>query len=287
MSEGFHVTRVGVAQMCSGEDVEANLEDMTRLVDEAVASGAGLVMLPEGFAYLGAVAGRLAIAESLERPGPILGRCQALAREHRVHLLLGGFPEAADAQRTYNTCLMLDPNGAIVARYRKIHLFDVDLADGTRLQESASTAPGEDLTTARLGCGVLGLSICYDLRFPTLYQRLVDMGATMLTVPSAFTPTTGAAHWHVLLRARAIECQAWVLAPAQVGEHGGGRVSFGHALVVDPWGRVVADAGTEVSMLMVDIDPELVRRSRVQLPSLDHRRLDPAPATAAPMEDLR
>ncbi|MEE4361624.1 MAG: carbon-nitrogen hydrolase family protein [Pseudomonadales bacterium] len=265
--------RVGLVQLCSGADVAINLAATAAAVDTAVAQGAEVVMVPEGFACLGTAAERIAIAESLDDEGPILAACRALARRHRIHLLLGGFPEACDERRTWNTAVHLDPEGALLARYRKIHLFDVDLADGTRLTESASTAAGDQPVLTRFPFGRTGLSICYDLRFAALYETLVQGGARVLTAPSAFTASTGRDHWDVLLRARAIETQCWMLAPAQVGAHGGGRVSFGHSLAVDPWGRVVLDLGEEPGVGVVEIDPRIVDEVRRRLPSLRHRRM--------------
>jgi predicted amidohydrolase len=267
--------RFGLVQTTATDDLEGNLVATERAVGEAVSRGAEVVCVPEGFAWLGNAAGRLAIAEPLDEaaPGPILERCLALARSHRIDLLLGGFPEACDGERTWNTAVHVDPDGTLRARYRKLHLFDVDLPDGTRLEESASTAAGDVAVTTALPCGTTGLTICYDLRFPALYQRLVDAGARVLTVPSAFTATTGRDHWEVLLRARAIETQCWIVAPAQVGPHGGGRVSFGHSLVVDPWGRVVLDLGGEGPAVgVVEVDPGVADAVRDRLPSLRHRR---------------
>jgi predicted amidohydrolase len=267
--------RFGLVQTTATDDLEANLVATERAVGEAVSRGAEVVSVPEGFAWLGNATGRLAVAEPLDAaaPGPILERCLALARRHRVDLLLGGFPEACDDTRTWNTALHVGPDGTLRARYRKLHLFDVDLPDGTRLEESASTAAGDLAVTTELPCGTTGLTICYDLRFPALYQRLVDGGARVLTVPSAFTATTGRDHWEVLLRARAIETQCWVLAAAQVGPHGGGRVSFGHSLAVDPWGRVVLDLGDEGPAVgVVEVDPAVADEVRARLPSLRHRR---------------
>jgi predicted amidohydrolase len=268
---------VGLVQLCSTADVTANLAATEAGVGEAVALGARVVMLPEAFAYIGPPQGRLEVAESLDGDGPVLDRCRTLARRHGIDLLVGGFPEARDATRTWNTALHLDAAGELQARYRKIHLFDVDLDDGTRLLESETTAPGDAAVVADLPCGRTGLSICYDLRFPPLYRSLVDAGATVLTAPSAFTATTGRDHWHVLLRARAIECQSWMLAAAQVGAHGGGRVSFGHSLAVDPWGRVRLDLGTEPGVGLVQVDPEQMAEIRARLPSLRHARPFRAP----------
>lgn len=266
--------RVALVQMCSTEDVAANLRAAAESAARAADAGAATVMLPEAFAYLGRPAGRIAVAEPLDAgaDGPILAACRGIAREHEVHLLAGGFPEACDERHTFNTALHIDPAGQLRARYRKLHLFDVDLADGTSLRESSNTAAGDALVTTDLPCGTTGMTICYDMRFPQLYQRLVDAGATVLTAPSAFTTSTGAAHWHLLLRARAVECQAFMLAAAQTGEHGGGRSSYGHSLAVDPWGRVLLDMEDRLGVGLVDLDPDAVDAVRARLPSLRHRR---------------
>lgn len=267
-------TRIGIVQLCSHNDVVQNLQIVESLVADAVTQGAEVVFLPEAFAYIGADEGQIPLAETFTSPGPILSSCVNLAHTHGVHLIAGGFPEKATSDRIYNTCFHVSPAGDIQARYRKIHLFDVDLEDGTKLQESRTTAPGQQLITTELPFGILGLSVCYDLRFPRLYQSLIDAGAVAVTVPAAFTAYTGQAHWHVLLRARAIECQAYFIAPAQVGDHGyPGRQSFGHALVVDPWGTIVAECSTdEPSVAVAEINPSEVSRIRSQLPSLQHQR---------------
>lgn len=267
-------TRIGIVQMCSRRDVARNLKTVASLVAKASAQGAEVVFLPEAFAYIGSDEGQIPIAETFANPGPIFLTCVDLARSHEVHLIAGGFPERASVDKIYNTCFHIAPNGDIHASYRKIHLFDVDLANGTKLQESRTTAPGDEIVTTELPFGRLGLSVCYDLRFPRLYQSLVDAGAIALAVPSAFTAYTGQAHWHVLLRARAIECQAYIIAPAQVGDHEyPGRHSFGHALVVDPWGTVVAECSkSEPDVAIADIDPMEVERIRHQLPSLTNQR---------------
>ncbi len=188
-------------------------------------------------------------------------------------MIAGGFPERAPNDRAYNTCLHIVPDGRIVASYRKIHLFDVDLPDGTRMLESRNTSPGNEAVITELPFGTLGLSVCYDVRFPRLYQDLVDKGATALAVPSAFVNSTGRDHWHVLLRSRAIECQAYVIAPAQYGDHKHrNRRSFGHALIADPWGRVIAECEDDQDDVAVTtIDPAEVERVRTQLPSLKNR----------------
>jgi predicted amidohydrolase len=264
--------RAAVVQMCATADVDANLASVERLVGAAVERGAECVLLPEAFAFIGGDAARRAILEPLPSGGPILARCVALARRSAVHLVLGGFHERAPDGRAYNTCIHLGPDGAVRALYRKIHLFDVDLADGTRLSESDGTAPGDRAVVTETPFGPLGLTICYDVRFPMLYQALVDRGAVALAVPSAFTLSTGKDHWHVLLRARAIESQAYVLAPAQCGAHGRGRVSYGHALIVDPWGCVIAECSDGDGVAVTDLDIARVRDARARLPSIKHRR---------------
>ena len=268
------MTQVAVVQHCAGTDVEKNLSTLIRLTQEAASAGAEIVTWAEAFAYLGSHEGKREILESLPAGGPILNRCRALARDLDIELLLGGFHEAVpnDPERCYNTSVYLTSDGAVGAMYRKIHLFDVDIADGPRLTESKRTAAGEQAvtTTSRLGC--LGLTVCYDVRFPLLYQKLADLGAIAMTVPSAFTATTGARHWHTLLRARAIECQSYVIAPAQHGQHSAHRASYGHSLIVDPWGEVIAELADGDGFAMADVDPAVVADVRTQLPSLANRR---------------
>jgi deaminated glutathione amidase len=272
-------TRVAAIQLCATPDVEANLAQAERLVGEACERGARVVFLPEAFAYLGPERDKQALLETLPEPdattgaGPILTRCRNLARQAAVDLILGGFHErAVEPGKSYNTCLHLDAGGNIAARYRKIHLFDVSLADGTELRESANTLPGDRVVTTDLPFGRLGLTVCYDVRFPYLFQALADRGATAITVASAFTRPTGAAHWHVLLRARAIESQCYVIAPAQHGHNWGRRTSYGHSLIIDPWGEVLAELEDGDGVIIADIDPERVASVRAQLPSLTHRR---------------
>ncbi len=267
-------TKVAVVQMTSRADVDANLENATRIVREATEDRAKLVVLPECFAYLGPEEGKHAIAEPLPAGGPILSRMSALARELSVELVLGGFYErGSTAKKVRNACVHLGADGTVRAVYRKMHLFDVDLPDGTKLLESDGVEAGDELVVTSSACGKLGLSVCYDLRFPELYRALVDRGAIALAVPSAFTLTTGKDHWHVLLRARAIEQQCYVLAAAQVGNHHGTRNSYGHALIADPWGCVIAEHGEGQGFVSGFVDDEVVARVRRALPSLEHRRL--------------
>ncbi|MGF1464540.1 MAG: carbon-nitrogen hydrolase family protein [Sandaracinaceae bacterium] len=267
--------KVAAVQMTSTDDVEANLGATERLVRHAAEEGAELALVPECFAYLGPEAGKLPLAEPLPSGGPILDRCRSLARSTGLHLVLGGFWERGDDPRKVrNACVHLDGAGEIRAVYRKIHLFDVDLPDGTKLEESATVEAGREAVVTDTPFGRLGLSVCYDLRFPELYRRLVGDGAIALAVPAAFTLTTGKDHWHVLLRARAIEAQAYVIAAAQTGHHFGRRRSYGHALVCDPWGTVVADCGGDGEGVAIGtIDPERVAAIRRSLPSLRHRVL--------------
>ena len=272
--------RVAAVQLTSTEDVAANLARCADLTRAAAAAGASLVGLPENFAYLGSdLDHRLSLAEALPgadargSAGPILSAMQALARQTDTWLLLGGFPErAASPTFIHNTSVLLRADGSIAATYRKIHLFDVDVPGGKRFRESESIEPGDDLVAADTPWGPLGLTICYDLRFPELYRALTARGARMIAVPSAFTLETGKDHWSVLLRARAIENQAYVLAPAQFGHHGGNRRSWGHAMVVDPWGAVLAECGDHEGFALAPVDFAYQDRVRTSLPSLLHRK---------------
>ncbi len=265
-----------VVQMTSGSRVEDNLSRAAALVGEAARRGAKLVALPENFALLTQdEAEKQRAREALDGKGPIVSRMAALAREHGVALVLGGMPEIAGAgeARAHNTAVYLDASGAVVAAYRKIHLFDVKLPDGATYAESASTAPGAAPVLVDTPVGKLGLSVCYDLRFPELYRELARRGAQVLAVPAAFTLHTGRDHWHVLLRARAIENLCWVLAPAQFGRHNERRVTYGHSLIVDPWGQVVAEVGDHEGVAVAEIDLDYEDKLRGELPALSHRRL--------------
>lgn len=268
------VTQVAVVQHNAGIDVEANLSKLELLSSQAASEGAQLISWPEAFAYLGRHDGKKEILETLEDGGPILKRCQDLARKLNCQLLLGGFHEAIseDPDRCYNTSVYLDESGSIRASYRKIHLFDVSIPNGPQLMESRQTAPGEKAVCVETPMGRVGLTICYDVRFPALYQRLAAMGAVAMTVPSAFTATTGAAHWHTLLRARAIETQSYVIAPAQHGAHSANRASFGHSLIVDPWGKVIAELPEGDGYVIAGVDSDEVHRIRREVPSLANQR---------------
>ncbi|MEO8901578.1 MAG: carbon-nitrogen hydrolase family protein [Polyangiaceae bacterium] len=269
--------RVAAVQLQSQDDVSHNLAECRRLVGAASEAGAQLVLLPENFAYFGAQEGKRASAERLgDLNAPIQKTLSELARQAGVFLVAGGFPEASsDRARPFNTALVFDPDGAIVTSYQKIHLFDVALQDGTTLSESSGTTGGQSDRVVHFDIGSfrVGMSICYDLRFPELYRGLVSRGANVLLVPSAFTAHTGKDHWHPLLRARAIESQAYVIAAAQWGKHPQGRTTYGHSLVVDPWGTVIAEASDQVGFVTATLDRAYIDRVRAAIPCLDHRRI--------------
>jgi predicted amidohydrolase len=268
-------TVVAALQLSSQEGIAENLAACAALVRAAAQRGARIVVLPENFAFMGPEATRIAAAEPLGAlDAPIQGTLSALAREHAVHLVAGGMPErSADAKRPFNTLVCFAPNGELSASYRKIHLFDVELADGTSLRESASTTPGTSPVVVAMDGFTVGLSICYDLRFPELYRALVARGAELLLMPAAFTLHTGKDHWHVLLRARAIEAQCYVAAAAQWGKHPLGRTTYGHALIADPWGTVVSEASDGTGFALATIESERLAAVRGSLPSLEHQRI--------------
>jgi len=266
--------RVAAVQMTSTDDVAANLAAARALVAEAADRGARLVGLPENFAFLRREGSAFPCAQGLD--GEIVGTLRELARMHRLWIVGGSFPEAlAGDARISNTSVLISDAGDVVAVYRKIHLFDVDLRaqGGAEYRESATIAPGKETVVADTPFGRVGLSICYDLRFPELYRALAAGGARFLFVPSAFTRETGRDHWEPLLRARAIENQAFVVAPAQCGQHNEKRASHGRSLVVDPWGLVLAQAGDRPCVITAECDLSELERVRSALPALAHRRL--------------
>lgn len=285
-----------VVQLQSTQDVEANLAAVERLVRRAADRGATLISVPENFAFVGdgtaaSDARRLEIAETLDprrvglrpsgalvdgTPGPIVTRMARLAESTKAHLVLGAMPEkaAGESSRAHNTSVVLSPEGKVVASYRKIHLFDVAFEQGPVIQESKSIAPGAvEPVLAALPEVTLGLSICYDLRFPELYRALAKRGAEAFTIPAAFTLHTGKDHWSALLRARAIENTCYVLAPAQWGTHAPGRASWGKSAIVDPWGTEIAVAPEGEGIAVAELDPDVLARVRRALPTLLHVRL--------------
>ncbi len=266
---------LAVVQLSSQDDVAQNLAACEKLVAAAARRGARVVVLPEWFAYFGLDSGRRAHAERLgDTAAPIQSAVARMARDNACHVVAGGMPlESADPERPHNASLVFDANGALLGTYNKIHLSDVDLADGTSLRESASTMPGAEPRTLSIAGFEFGLSICYDLRFPELYRRLMRAGAEVLLVPAAFTLHTGKDHWHALLRARAIENQCYVAAAAQWGSHPDGQKTFGHALIADPWGTVIAECSDGVGFTLATLSRSRIESLRRSLPCLTHTRL--------------
>jgi deaminated glutathione amidase len=259
-------------QMTSGADKAQNVAQATDLIRRAHAAGAKFVGVPENFAWMGPEPERDQNAETLE--GPTLTTMQALARDLGITLLAGSVLESgAPNGRLFNTSVLFGPDGARLAVYRKMHLFDVEVGDGQKYHESAAVAPGPQPVLGEAPFGKVGLSVCYDLRFPELYRAYSTSGALVLTVPAAFTLATGKDHWEVLLRARAIENQCHVFAPAQHGRHPKDRLTYGHAMIVDPWGLVIARASDGPGFALAPLDFELTTRIRNSLPALRHRRL--------------
>jgi predicted amidohydrolase len=269
---GTSAFTVGLVQMRSGLDPAANLDTAARLIGEAKAAGADYVLTPEMTNIMELKRERLFAAIVAEEAERSLAAFRELARKLAIHLHVGSLAIKLPGERAANRSFLIDPHGEIVARYDKIHMFDVDLANGESYRESRNFRPGELAVAADLPWGRLGLTICYDLRFPALYRALAEAGASMLAIPSAFTRQTGEAHWHVLVRARAIENGSFVFAAAQGGRHENGRETYGHSLVVDPWGNVLAEAGVEPGIVVAQIDPAAVAAARGRVPSLQHGR---------------
>lgn len=268
--------RVGVVQMSSQDDVASNLARAAEHAKRAIDDGAKLVLLPENFAYMGTEEGKRGVAERIEpnESGPVVSALSDIANRSGVYVIAGGMAErSSDPDRPFNTCAVFGPDGGVVGRYRKIHLFDVEVGDGQRYCESASTTPGADPVVVSILGFKVGLSVCYDVRFPELYRRLADLGAELVVVPAAFTLATGKDHWHVLLRARAIEAQAYVAAAAQWGTHPRGRRTYGKSLVADPWGDVIVQCSDGEGFAVASIERRKLEAVRTSLPSLRHRRL--------------
>lgn len=268
--------RVAAVQMNSQADVADNLARAAALIERAAEAGCSLVVLPENFALMPKQSRDLAPhAEALGDAAPIQRFLAQTARQLGVWIVAGSLPlQTGDEQRVFGACLVVGADGAIKACYRKIHLFDVSLPDSDEsYQESYSMLAGDTPTVVDSPIGRIGLSICYDVRFPELYRHLIDDGATVLTVPAAFTAVTGAAHWRSLLRARAIENLAYVIAAGQTGEHPDGRTTHGHSMLLDPWGRLLAEQPQGEGVVTADIDPALPARLRSEFPALDNRRI--------------
>jgi predicted amidohydrolase len=264
--------RVGLVQMRSGRTPQANIDAAAKLIGEAKTAGADYVQTPEMTNILEIRRENLFAAIVAEEADTGLAAVRELARAHGLWLHVGSLAVKVSPEKAANRSFLIDPKGEIAARYDKIHMFDVDLANGESYRESRNFRPGEMAVTADLPWGRLGLTVCYDLRFPALYRALAEAGASFLAIPSAFTRQTGEAHWHVLVRARAIENTCYVLAAAQGGKHENGRETFGHSMVVDPWGRVIAEAGIEPGVVMAEIDPAEIAAARARIPSLQHGR---------------
>ena len=264
--------RAACVQLRSTDDVAENIRDTVRWVREAAARGATFIATPENTTLM-APDGGAKLAQSFdEAHDPALPVFSALAKELKVWIMIGSLAIKVSDSKTANRSFLFAPDGSIRARYSKIHLFDVQLASGETYRESNTVAGGGEAVVADTDLGKIGLSICYDLRFPQLYRKLAQKGAFLFTIPSAFTVPTGSAHWHVLQRARAIENGAFVIAPAQGGAHANGRKTYGHSLIVSPWGEVLAEAGTEPGVIVADIDPALAAEARAKVPNLQHDR---------------
>jgi predicted amidohydrolase len=264
--------KAAMVQMRSGLKPATNIDDAVRMIGEAKSAGAEYVLTPEMTNILVAKREQLFAAVVEEEADASLASLRELARKLGVYIHIGSLAIKISPDRAANRSFLVDPKGDIAARYDKIHMFDVDLADGESYRESRNYRPGELAVLADLPWSRLGLTVCYDLRFPALYRALAEAGATMLAIPSAFTKQTGEAHWHVLIRTRAIENGCFVFAAAQGGKHENGRETYGHSLIVDPWGRILAEGGIEPGVVMAEIDPAEVANARARIPSLQHGR---------------
>ncbi len=266
------ILKAACVQLNSGNDMVANLRAAGDGIRGAAALGAEFILLPEYAALLHG-SGRVMRENSHpEDSHPALSAFQALARETRAWLLVGSLTVRVDDERMVNRSYLLSADGSVVAHYDKIHMFDVTLPSGKVIRESSAYRPGDRTVIARTPWGPLGMTVCYDLRFPHLYRALAKAGATMLAIPSSFQRETGVAHWHALLRARAIENLSYVFAPAMCGDHPGDRATYGHSLIIDPWGRILAELGDEPGVAVAEINTDEVARVRGMLPSLEHDR---------------
>ena len=264
---------VAAVQMTSTSNREANLRKAEELLNRGVDEGARVLSLPENFSFMGEdEEGKLDLAETSEG-GPATDFLKGFARLNKVWIVGGSVPVKAEEGKVFNRSLLIDDQGEVATSYDKIHLFDVDIEGGESHKESRTVSPGDRVVTYKTPFGWVGLSICYDLRFPELYRELTLKGATMIFVPAAFTSQTGEAHWEVLLRARAIENQVYIIAPAQVGTHNKNRSTFGNSMIIDPWGKVMARAADEETVISAEIDLDYLDSVRRSIPCLEHRRL--------------
>jgi predicted amidohydrolase len=273
--------RIAILQMTTGIDPAVNARTITGAVADAAQGGAAMLFTPEMSGLLDSNRMRAAASLHPEADDPVLAAVRAAAAEQGIWVHLGSLAVRGDDGKLANRAYVIDPEGNIRARYDKLHLFDVDLPTGESWRESASYTPGSGAVVVDTPVGQVGLAICYDMRFPDLFRALSDAGATILAVPAAFTRPTGAAHWHILLRARAIEAAAFVVAAAQTGVHEDGRATYGHSLVIDPWGEVLLDMGEEAGIGFAEIDPARIADVRARIPVLAHRRAIPEVETAS------
>ena len=269
---GSSTFKVALIAMRSGRDPRGNLDAVLAAVDEAKRAGADYVQTPEMTNVMEVKRDRLFASIFPDESDPTLATLREVARKLGIYVHIGSLAIKASSEKAVNRSFLIDRSGEIAARYDKIHMFDVDLAGGESYRESNTYRPGELAVVADLPWGRLGLTVCYDLRFPALYRALAEAGASFLSIPSAFTRQTGEAHWHVLIRARAIENGCFVFAAAQGGKHENGRETYGHSLIVDPWGRVLAEGGTQPGLVMAEIDPAEAAAARAKIPSLRHGR---------------
>jgi len=276
--------KVGLVQMRSGTDPQVNLAAALGAVEEAARAGAAYVLTPEMTNIMEIKRDKLFATITDEEHDPALAALREAARKLSIYVHVGSLAVRVSPDKAANRSFLIDRRGDVVARYDKIHMFDVDLANGESYRESRSYRPGELAVLADLPWGRLGLTVCYDLRFPALYRALAEAGASLLAIPAAFTKQTGEAHWHVLMRARAIENGCFVFAAAQGGRHENGRETFGHSLVVDPWGEVIAECGSEPGVIVAEIDPARVPAARARIPSLlNGRRFEVIEPMAEPV----
>ena len=262
----------GLVQMRSSTDPQANLAAALAFIEEAARAGADYVLTPEMTNIMEVKRERLFATIADEERDPTLAALREAARRLSIYIHIGSLAVKASPDKAANRSFLIDRRGDVIARYDKIHMFDVDLANGESYRESRNYRPGDLAVVTDLPWGRLGVTICYDLRFPALYRALAEAGASFFSIPSAFTRQTGAAHWHVLIRARAIENGSFVFAAAQGGKHESGRETFGHSLVVDPWGQILAEGGSEPGVILADIDPAQISAARSRIPSLHHGR---------------